>query len=119
MATQFPPSPESRPKRPKPLNHSRPLSEREAQAYTAEQTFYRYTENRSQKRPRKWLITYQLIEGPPVDLPQAQAVQPKTRPPEPPVEEEPTENARQEPLFDLGPPPTRRTARRRVGPSSR
>ena len=73
MATQSPPSTEPRPTRPKPPNHSRPLSEREAQAYTAEQTFYRYTENRSQKRPRKWLITYQLIEGPPVELPQTQA----------------------------------------------
>ena len=103
------PSPLKQEKKPHP---ARPLDPSEAERRTGTQTFRRYAENRSTKRPRKWLITYQLVEGP--------AIQPKKNRPsrwaEPaPESEQPSRSAQGE-LFETASAPPKKGGKRKAKP---
>lgn len=89
---------------------ARPLDVSEAEPPTPTQTFQRYAENRSTKRPRKWLITYQLVEGP--------GIQPhknrSSRSAEPAPRREPPSRAAQGELFEAEPAPPKKASQRKA-----
>ena len=103
------PSPLKQEKKPHP---ARPLDPSEAERRTGTQTFQRYAENRSTKRPRKWLITYQLVEGP--------AIQPSkdrsSRTAEPAPRPEPPSRTAQGELFEAASAPPKKGGKRKAKP---